>query len=282
MYDFNGKVALVSGAGSKMGMGHAICVRLAKEGADIVAVDQFLPPEGLDDEDRIEGWRGKESVVEEVKALGKEAIALGADISDSRQVQDMAKAAIEKFGKVDILVNNAGMVDDNTSVIDKDEKIWDRILAVNATGMFLCTKYIAKNMVERGEGGKIINISSIARKRGFPGMTAYSASKHAVVGLTQATALDLAEHKINVNCLCMGSVVTELMTGRGLRAEAHSSGISLEEAIERRYAHVKTRVPLGRPGYVDDIAAAVCFLASFESDYMTGLAISITGGEIMH
>jgi NAD(P)-dependent dehydrogenase (short-subunit alcohol dehydrogenase family) len=283
MYDFKNKVALVTGAGGKLGMGHAICVRLAKEGADIVACGHHLPPEGLSEQDRLEGWRGVESVVEEVKSFGRDAIAVKADVSDSRQVQDMAAAAFKKFGKVDILVNNAGMIEyDHTSVVDKDEKIFERLLSVNVTGTFLCTKYIAKNMVERREGGKIINISSNAGKYApRKGMAGYIASKFAVVGFTQATALDLAEYKINVNCLCMNSVITELMTGKGLREEAHRLGESLEETIKRRYSHVEAKVPLGRPGTVEDIAAAVCFFASAESEYMTGLAITMTGGEIM-
>ncbi|MFC1993685.1 SDR family NAD(P)-dependent oxidoreductase [Chloroflexota bacterium] len=281
MYNLSGKIALVTGAASKPGFGHAIAVRLAQEGADIVVVDKDLPPDGLSEDDHIEGWKGLISVVEEVEALGQKAFAIKTDITDGQQVKDMATKALDKFGKVDILVNNAGIREPLAPIIEFDEQIWNRILAVNLTGTFLCSKHIAKSMVERGGGGKIINFSSLVGKMGAKEMGAYVASKFGIVGLTQTMALELATYKINVNALCPGMSPTNLSTGRQIRAEARSKGISIEEATNQTYGALIPLVPLGRITMQEDIANIVAFLASSESDYLTGLAISVNGGMLM-
>jgi len=281
MYDLNGKVALVTGAASKPGFGHAIALRLAKEGADVVVVDKYLPPEGLSEDDRIEGWQGLASVVEEIEALGRQAVAIKTDITDGQEVKEMAAKALERFGKVDILVNNAGIIEERAPIIDFDENTWNRILAVNLNGTFLCSKYVAKSMVERGEGGKIINLSSFAGKAGAEQIGAYVASKFGIVGLTQTLALELARFNINVNAICPGAAPTNLSMGRHIRSEARQSGITIEEATNRAYAALLPQIPLGRVAQTKDIANAVAFLASGESDYMTGLAISVSGGSLM-
>ncbi|MFC2058115.1 SDR family NAD(P)-dependent oxidoreductase [Chloroflexota bacterium] len=281
MYDLSGKVALVTGAASKPGFGHGIAVRLAREGADVVVVDRDLPPDGLSEVDISEGWQGLLSVVEEVEALGRKALAIKTDITDSQQVRDMVAKALDKFGKVDILVNNAGIVEPRAPIIEFDEQTWNKIISVNLTGNFHCSKYVAKSMVERGEGGKIVNLSSFAGKSGAPQIGAYVASKFGIVGLTQTLALELAPHKINVNAVCPGAAPTNLGMGRQIRAESHSKGISIEEATNQAYAALIPGIPLGRVAQVDDIVNVVAFLASSESDYLTGLAISVTGGSLM-
>ncbi len=282
MYDLNGQVALVTGASSKPGFGRAIAVRLAGEGADVIVTARRKSPEDLSEEDRNEDWKGLESTVEEIRATGRRAISIEADVSDVRQVKAMVEKALDEFGRIDVLVNNAGIAEPRTSITDKDEQVWDRILAVNLTGTFLCSKYVAKSMVERGVGGKIINISSMAGKTATAtGSSGYVASKFGVIGLTQGMALDLAQFKINVNAICPGPAPTNLSTGRGLSSQARRDNVSLEEATARRYASHLAQVPLGRLAYPQDVAKAVAFFASSESDYMTGLAVSLTGGAVM-
>jgi len=281
MYDLSGKVALVTGAASKPGFGHAIAVRLAKDGADVVVVDKDLPPDGLSEDDIIEGWQGLISVVEEVETLSRKALAIKTDITDSHQVRDMVEKALNKFGKIDILVNNAGIIESRAPIIEFDEQNWNRVLAINLTGNFHCSKYVGKAMVERGKGGKIINLSSSTGKVGAPTIGAYVASKFGIVGLTQTLALELAQYKINVNAVCPGLAPTNLSMGRQIRSESRNKGISIDEATNQAYAFLIPGIPLGRVAQVDDIANAVAFLASNEADYLTGLAISVTGGAIM-
>ncbi|MFC1926450.1 SDR family NAD(P)-dependent oxidoreductase [Chloroflexota bacterium] len=281
MYNLNGKVALVTGAASKPGFGHAIAIRLAQEGADIVVVDKDLPPDGLSEDDHIEGWQGLVSVAEEIETLGRKALAIKTDITDSQQVRDMAAKTLEQFDNVDILVNNAGIREPLAPIIEFDEQTWNRILAVNLNGTFLCSKYVAKAMVERDKGGKIINVSSLVGKMGAKEMGAYVASKFGIIGLTQTLALELAPFKINVNALCPAMSPTNLSVGSQVRTEARSKGISIEEATSQVYAALIPQVPLGRVTKQEDMANMVAFLASSESDYLTGLAISVTGGMLM-
>jgi len=281
MYDLNGKVALVTGAGSKSGIGHATAIRLAGEGADVIAADRYLPPEGLSEDDHIDGWRGLTSVVEEIESLGRRTLAVKVDISDSGQVQDMVGEVLDRFGRIDILVNNAGIGAELSPVIEFDDKTWNRIIEVNLTGTYLCSKYIARSMVEKGDGGKIINISSISGKVATKGAAAYSASKFGIIGLTQTLALELASYSINVNAVCPGVVPTDISGGGQIRNEARRQGIGIEEATDQIFSAFIPRIPLGRIASPDDIAGVVAFLASCESDYMTGLAISVSGGMVM-
>ncbi|MFC1926443.1 SDR family NAD(P)-dependent oxidoreductase [Chloroflexota bacterium] len=283
MYSLDGKVALVTGAASKPGFGHAIAVRLAQEGADIVVVDKDLPPDGLSEDDLIEGWKGIVSVVEEVEALGRKALAIKTDITDSQQVKDMVTNAVGKFGKLDILVNNAGIMEEFTPIIEFDEQVWRKILAVNLNGNFHCSKHVAKSMVERGGGGKIINLSSQVGRTGAAQLGAYVSSKFGIVGLTQTLAHELAPHKINVNAICPGAAPTNLspsMGGSG-RTQARLQGVSVDEANTQSYGWLLPMIPWGRMCTPNDIANVAAFLASSESDYLTGLAISVTGGALM-
>jgi meso-butanediol dehydrogenase/(S,S)-butanediol dehydrogenase/diacetyl reductase len=281
MYNLNGKVALVIGAASKPGFGHAVAVRLAKEGADVVVADKFLPPDGLSEDDHIEGWQGILSVAGEIEALGRKALVVRADITDSKQVQNMVDEALKKLGKIDIMVNTAGIMELRKPIIEFDEQVWNQVISINLTGTFLCAKYTAKAMVERKQGGKIINFSSPAGKKGTNELGAYVASKWGIVGLTQTLALELAPYKINVNAVCPGAAATNIGVGRNIRSEARRLGVSIEEATIRAYDWLLPYIPLGRITTVDDVANVVAFLSSSESDYMTGLAISISGGQIM-
>ena len=282
MYDLNGKVAVVTGAGGRHGIGRAIALRLAEEGADVVVTDIQRSTDRMREEDRQAGWRGLPSVVEEIEDLGRQSIGLFSDVTDSAQVADMVQQTVNRFGKIDILVNNAGSQPgpDRVLVVELGEEAFDEVMRVNVRGTYLCSKAVAIHMIERGGSGKMIVISSGAGKQGIARYAAYCASKFALIGFTQALAHELAPHNINVNAICPGLVNTERVDfiAAALAAEG-------ESAEEHRALMVRSRaeaVPLGRIAEAGDIARMAAFLSSSESDYMTGLSISVSGGSQMH
>ena len=180
MYNLNGKVALVTGAGGKNGIGRAIATRLAKEGADIAVNDLTEHPYAEEDTE----WGGLPDVVSEIEAMGRKVISVVADVSDAEQVSEMVDRTVTHFGKIDILVNNAGTKagKDRVPVVDLAEEDWDRVQNVNVKGVFLCCQAVARHLIKQGIGGKIINLSSITGKQGSAKYAAYCASKFAVIG----------------------------------------------------------------------------------------------------
>ena len=282
MYDLNGKVAIVTGAGGRHGIGRAIALRLAQEGADVVVTDIQRSTDAMRLEDRQAGWRGLDSVVGEIEALGRQALGLFSDVSDPAQVSVMVAQTVERFGHIDILVNNAGSQPgrDRVLLVDLEEDAFDEVMRVNVKGTYLCSRAVATHMVGRGGGGKIIIISSGAGKRGRARFAAYCSSKFALIGFTQSIAQELAEHRINVNAICPGLVDTE-------RTDFIAAALAPEgqSAEEHRVLMIRERsqtVPLGRVARGDDIARTAAFLASGESDYLTGLSISVAGGSEMN
>ena len=274
MYSLAGKVALVTGVAGKNGIGRAIAVRLASEGADIVANDIVERPTA-------DGWGGLPAVVEEIEVLGRRAVAVQADISDAGQVDAMVATAQGAFGHIDILVNNAAAPAgrDRVPVVELEEDAWDLVQRINVKGTFLCSRAVARAMIARGEGGRIINLSSVAGKRGTARYAAYCASKFAVRGFSQSLALELAPHGITINAICPVLVDTErvddmaaALKPRGTTTEAYR-----REMVERTASHV----PLGRIATPDDIARSAAFLASAEADYLTGLSLNVDGGSHM-
>ena len=281
MYDLSGKVAVITGAGGRHGIGRAIATRLAQEGADVVATDIERSLEAIRPEDRQAGWQGLPSVVSEIEAMGRQALVVYSDASDGSQVDDMVNRTLERFGHIDILVNNAGSRPgrDRVPVVELEEDAFDEVIRVNVRGTYLCSRAVARHMISRGGGGKIIVISSGAGKRGIARYAAYCASKFALIGFTQSLAQELAAHHINVNAICPGLVDTE-------RVDYIAAALALkgQSAQERRVLMIRernTRVPLGRVAVGDDIAKTAAFLASSESDYLTGLSISVSGGAEM-
>jgi len=254
------KIAIVTGASK--GIGRAIAIAFAKEGANVV-VNYFKSEDDAND------------VVKEINALGRAAVPVRADVSKIDEVKAMVKRTIDQFGRIDMLVNNAG-VSTMGPLVDLTERDWDYNMDVNAKGVFLCCQAVARHMIGQ-RYGKIINISSAAGKTGARFLSHYCASKFAVIGLTQSLALELAPYGINVNAVCPGYVETD-MQSRELVWEAKLRGISSEE-VKRGYLG---SVPLGRLGKPEDVAKIVVFLASAQSDYMTGQAINVTGGIETH
>lgn len=277
IYNLNKKVALVTGAGGEHGIGRAIAVRLAREGADLILNDITHRPYAS----RPSDWGGIPAVVSEIEALGRQAIGTVADVSDAAQVDAMVQQGLERFGRIDILVANAGSRPgrDRTPVVDLEEAAWDEVQRTNVKGTFLCCKAVARHLIHRGQGGKIIVISSTAGKRGYPRYAAYCASKFALIGFTQSLALELASHRINVNAICPGIVDTERID---YIAAALAPGDESAGAYRARMVREATSaIPLGRVAQGSDIARTAAFLASSESDYLTGLSINVSGGTCM-
>ena len=275
MYDLSGKVAIVTGAGGRRGIGRAIATRLASEGADVVVTDI---PRAPIPEDEAVGWKAIDSTVAEIEAMGRGALGLFSDVSDVGQVREMVERTLGRFGKIDILVCNAGSQPggDRRLLVDLEEDAFDLVQRVNVKGTFLCLREVCRHMVERGGPGKIVIMSSRAGKQGTARYAAYCASKFALIGITEALALEMAPYKVNVNAICPGLVDTERVyfMADALRPE----DVGVEEYRQRMLSDRANAVPLGRPAVATDIANAAAFLCSSESDYMTGLSISVSGG----
>ena len=276
MYDLNGKVALITGAGGERGIGRAIAMRLAKEGADVAVNDITAKPK------KSSTWDGLHSLVKDIRGLGRNAKAFEADISNSHQVDQLIKDIIQEFGHIDILVNNAGSAagPDRVPIIELDEETWDKVQSINIKGTFLCCRAVAKELVKQGNGGKIINMSSTQGLKGSPRFGAYSASKFAVRGLTQVLANELGEYGIQVNAICPGMVITERYYDI---AEAFApEGVKTEEHLDEIECKNISETPLGRVATTDDVAKIAAFLASSESDFHTGMSILVDGGKNMN
>jgi 3-oxoacyl-[acyl-carrier protein] reductase len=243
MMKLSNRKAIVTGA--RRGLGRAISLALAKEGADIAVADIDLGD--------------CQKVVSEVEALGRKGLAIKCDVSVRDDVESMVKQSLDTFGKLDILVNNAARIDFKPFLRLKDEE-WDMAMDANLKGQFLCAQAGAKAMI-KNKWGRIINIASISSGIGsaFPLMSHYTASKGGVIGLTRALALELAPYDINVTAICPGAINT---------------GTIPEEMAQR----MVTRIPKGRLGRPEEVANLAVFLASDESEYITGSAIVIDGG----
>jgi NAD(P)-dependent dehydrogenase (short-subunit alcohol dehydrogenase family) len=237
------KVAIVTGA--KQGIGLGIAIALAKEGCNVVVSD--LEQSGC------------ESAAIEIEKLGVKALAISCDVSQKDQVDHLVSETISKFGKLDILVNNAGIFPFKP-FMDLSESDWDKVIDVNLKSVFLCSQAFAKVMPD---GGKIVNISSIASLVGFEGLTHYCASKGGVNGLTRTLALELASRKINVNAVAPGAIESPGATG-AMTDEMKQGTIGA--------------IPLKRFGVPEDIAQSVIFLASNNADYITGQVLVVDGG----
>ncbi len=243
-----GKVAVVTGA--SRGLGRAVAIELGKLGAKVVVNYSGSEAKALE-------------VVDEIKGLGTDAIAVQANVAESDSVQAMIKEAISTFGSVDILVNNAGITRDNLLMRMKEDE-WDDVINTNLKGVFLCTKAVTRQMMKQ-RAGRIINISSIVGVSGNAGQANYVAAKSGVIGLTKTTAKELASRNITVNAVAPGFIATD-MTDK------------LNEEVQ---AEMLKQIPLASFGQPEDVANAVAFLASDASRYITGQTIHVDGGMVM-
>ena len=271
-----GKVAFVTGAASKRGMGHAVAVQLAKEGAHVAIFDRFAAPKSAFGGD--ENWRGLEEVLEKIEAHGQNGLALTGNIADSDDVEAAVAQAVKRFGGIDILVHCAGIRGTvGVPVVGGDVAEWRNVFDINTLGVFIISKAVARRMIEAKKGGKIVHIASLAGRVGAPGSAAYAASKWATIGLVQSLALELAPYKINVNAINPGFFATNLRDQDATR-QAEKKGITVDEFKTKEYEALASQVPLGRMGTMDDISDLITFLVSSQADYMTGQDINITGG----
>jgi len=273
-----GKAAIVTGTGRMRGIGRAIALRLAEEGADVAVTAIARPPESFPEHEREAGWRGAESVADEVRALGRKALALDVDVTEPDEVRAMVERTRKDFGRIDILVNNAGLalVAGKKDLWQMDDDEWFREIGVNLHGVYHCCKAVAAVLVEQAQGGKIVNISSLAGRAGQAQYGGYTPSKFAVIGLTQMLALELAPHKVNVNAVAPGSTDTDMMDGT-----FHRTGDRMGIPFEMIKQGVKAFIPLGRQADPSEIASVVAYLCSPQADYITGQSINVDGGILM-
>jgi 3-oxoacyl-[acyl-carrier protein] reductase len=248
MIDLTGKAALVTG-GSR-GIGRAIGLRLARQGADVAF-----------------SFRGNaeaaKATADEIGSIGTKALSIQGDVKDPASAETVVKAALDSFGKVDILVNNAGVTRDDL-IMRMSEDAWREVLETNLFGAFFMTKAVTRPML-KAKGGRIVNITSVSGQAGQMGQANYSSAKAGLIGLTKATARELASRTITVNAVAPGFVLTELTQ-------------DLPDALKDE---IVARTPLGRFGEAEEIAAAVAFLASDEAAFITGQVLAVDGGLVM-
>jgi 2-deoxy-D-gluconate 3-dehydrogenase len=246
MFRLDGRVALVTGASA--GLGAAIAVALADAGADVVCHGNTRTPEATSDA---------------VTQRGRQALPIRGDLADRETPQALIDATLERFGRLDLLINNAGTIR-RTAAVDYSEEDWDTILEVNLTSVFRLSQRAGRHMLERGEGGKIVNIASLLTFQGGITVPAYAASKGAVGQLTKALANEWAKHDINVNAIAPGYIRTD-----------NTAALQKDETRNRQ---ILERIPAGRWGESSDLAGAAVFLCSPASDYIHGHVLVVDGG----
>ena len=277
MPNLSGKVAMVTGCSGERGIGRAIARRLAADGADLILTSSGVR---LAINKPTHGWGGVEAVAKEVREAGRRALTVSLDVRSASQVADAFARTLDYFGRLDILVNNAAAPAgaDRVPVTQLSEEAWDIVLDVNLKGLFLCSKAAANAMLDRKIRGRIINVGSDNSKVGQPRLAAYCASKFGMVGFTQALAMELAPSGITVNTICPGPVDTERVDHFGKRED----GTYDEGKRQDRIRQLSAATPLGRLATPKDCADLTAFLASDDAEYITGQAINLVGGLIMH
>jgi NAD(P)-dependent dehydrogenase (short-subunit alcohol dehydrogenase family) len=273
----DGKVALVTGAARRRGIGRATAVRLASEGADVACLDiarpyDEFPGYGLASADELD------EVVAEIENLGRRAVGVRADVSSWDEVHAAVAEAADKLGAIDLCANvagGAGFGMGGGPLLQIGEAEWDKVLDVNLKGTWMVSRACAERMIAGGRGGRIVNVSSQAGKRGFPMLGAYCAAKAGVILLTQVMAAELGPLGINVNAVCPGTVDTDLLNkDHQFEQLVTAMGGTFEQWLARE-------IPLGRVQTAEDVAAAIAFLMSDDASYITGEAVNVSGGQTM-
>ncbi|MDA1347759.1 MAG: SDR family NAD(P)-dependent oxidoreductase [Chloroflexi bacterium] len=268
MPEFEGKVAIVTGAGRLRGIGRGAAIAFAKLGADLVVTGTGRNPARYPDDEKAVGWRDIESTAEQVRALGTRALPLVVDVSSEDQVKGMMARTLEEFGRVDFLVNNAAFArgPDRVPVFDLDADILQKVLDVKINGGVFCSREAAKAMIEQGEGGGIVFVSSGAGKHGGANALAYNAACFAQVGMTQSLAQELGPHGINVNCVCPGAVDTSRVDdiGRG-----------------EKWKNMEAQIPIRRAGTDEEVGGVIAYLCTEAASWIHGQSINLNGGTMM-
>jgi len=275
---FKDKTAVITGSGRRGGLGEAIALRLAKDGANIVISDIGAPRDAATGAEHIGSTDEMESIAAELRDMGVEASTCVCDVRSLDEVRKLAQHATDTHGSLDMWVNNAGIGYIMKPLLDVTEDDWRAVIDVNLSGSFFGVKAAAEQMVKQGKGGRIVNIASQAAKSGFPHAQAYTSSKHGLVGLVRSAATELGEHNITVNNVCPNHVTTELGAWQNEYFAEVTGAANVEEYLKAMAA----RIPMGRPGLPEDTANAVAFLCSDEARYITAESMNVSGGEEPH
>ena len=270
MGELDGKVAIVTGAGRLRGIGRAAAVAFARLGSDVVVTGTGRDPETFPLDEKEIGWRDVESVADLIRAEGRRAMPLAVDVTNRLEVEGMIEKTLEEFGRVDILVNNAAyrVGEDRVPIIELDPDVFKSVMDVKVTGTYLCTRAAIKPMIEQREGGKIVNISSTAGKRGSANRLVYDGANFAVVGMTQSMARELGRYGINVNCVCPGLLTTH-------------RGDMLIERTGRTWQQVAANTTIGRNGTDEEVGDFVAYLCTEAASWIHGQSINHDGGNVM-
>lgn len=268
MGELDGKVAMVTGAGRLRGIGRATAVALARLGADVVVTGTGRDPATFPDDEKAIGWADIESTAEQVRALGQRALPVVFDVTDLDGVRGAVRRVVDELGRVDILINNSAVARgaDRVPLNDLDPDLFQRVIDVKLRGTFVCTQAVVPEILRQGEGGKIVNVASVAGKRGSPNTLAYNAANFGMVGMTQSLARELGPHGINVNCVCPGPVDTSRMDQvrpEDARAERQAGG------------------PVERWGSDEEVGEFVAYLCTEAASWIHGQSINQDGGMVM-
>ena len=276
MSKLEGMVALVTGAGRKRGIGRAIALRLAEDGADVAVTAIARDPSQFPEHERAEGWAGAESVAEEIRAIGRRAIVIDLDVASDEQVAEAIKRTAAELGSLTGLVNNAGIASEAAAapIADMDDALWYLTIDINLNGAYRMCKAGVQVMLAHGKPSAIVNISSLAGRFGFANYGGYCASKFGVIGLTQQLAAEVASRGIRVNCICPGSIDTDMLDGTmGRKAKVASM-----EFAEYKASYNQSIIPIGRRGLPSEQAAVAAFLLGPDASYVVGQTINVCGG----
>mgnify|MGYP001484428688 FL=1 len=264
--ELKGKVAIVTGAGRLRGIGRAAAVALAKLGADVVVTGTGRKPENYPEDEKAIGWKDVESVADLIRAEGSDALTIIADVTNKSDVKNMIDQTIKKFGRIDILINNAAYAraEDRVPILDLDENVFQKVVDIKLTGTFLCTKGVIEHMIKQGDGGKIVNISSSAGKKGTANFLAYNAGNFGIIGMTQSMARELGSENINVNAVCPGAVDTSRM-----------------DVVRDDWDKMAANTPIGRNGTDEEVGDFCVYLCTEAASWIHGQSINLNGGTIM-
>ncbi len=264
----NGKVAVVTGAGRMRSIGRPIAVMLAQAGCKVVLTGTGRAMENYPQDEQDAGWRDIASVAEEVRAAGSEALELVSNVADPDAVAQLVQQTLDHFGRVDFVINNAGAArgSDRVPVVDLAIEDWHKVMNVNLNGTFYMSRAFGQALIDQGQGGAIVNISSIAGKALPPNTAAYAASKAGIQALTASMAREVGRYNIRVNAICPGVIDTYRMDDLG-RGDAWQAMLKM--------------IPLGRPGSGEDIASMVALMCSEQGAWITGQAYNVDGGHVV-